>query len=70
MGLFNRIVKDYYGERANIREDFNTLYYETIEKLMKEEKLSRIEQKFLDTFLSETMRLNMSLDVLGTNYKN
>ena len=52
MGLFNRIIKDYYENKSTIKEDFNQLYYETIEKLMKEDKLSRIEEKFLDTFLS------------------
>lgn len=71
MGLFNRIVKDYYTEKTNyIKEEFNVLYYETLEKLMKEEKLSRIEEKFLDAFLAETMRLGVGLDVLGVGYKN
>lgn len=37
---------------------------------MREDKLSRIEEKFLDTFLSETMKHSAGLDVLGGNYKN
>jgi hypothetical protein len=36
MGLFNRIVKDYYTDKSPIREHFNSLYSETIEKLVKE----------------------------------
>jgi hypothetical protein len=42
MNLFNRIVIDYYHPSSNIREHFNHLFFETIEKLMKDEKLSRI----------------------------
>lgn len=70
MGLFNRIVNDYYADKGSVKEEFNALYAETIEKLMREEKLSRVEEKFLDVFLSETMRRGVTLDVLGTNSKN
>lgn len=32
--------------------------------------MSRIEEKFLDAFLAETMRLGVGLDVLGGSYKS
>jgi hypothetical protein len=36
MSLLNRIVIDYYHPKSTIREYFNNLYFERIEKLMKD----------------------------------
>jgi hypothetical protein len=67
MGLFNKIAKMFYEGEAH--EHFIRLYTETILKLMYEDKLSRIEEKFLDCFLIETMRRGEKLEVLGSqNY--
>lgn len=41
MGLFNKIAKDFYVNKS-VREIFVKLYTDTIIKLMKEDRLSRI----------------------------
>lgn len=60
MGLFNKIAKDFYRYES-VRDIFAKLYADTIIRLMKEDRLSRIEEKFLDCFIIETIRLNKSL---------
>ena len=67
MGLFNKIAHEFYEGGSKIQDYFSKLYTETILKLMIDDKLSRIEEKFLDCFVIETMRRCEKLDILGTS---
>lgn len=42
MGLFNKIAKDFYEQANNAQRIFSNLYTDTMLRLLKEEKLSRI----------------------------
>lgn len=42
MGLFNKIAKDFYTPKSPVKLIFSKLYFDTISKLMKEDRLSRI----------------------------
>lgn len=61
MGLFNKIALDFFDPSSSVKTIFSNIYTDTIVKLMHEDKLSRIEEKFLDCFVVQAMKDNHSL---------
>jgi hypothetical protein len=65
MAFFNRLAKEFFfaDERDRIRNDLQSLYVDTIERLLTHEKLSRIEEKFLEPLLVEGAKLPARMEV-------
>ena len=58
MGFFNRLAKDFFeaDRRDRIKTELTSLYIEITDKLLTSEKMSRIEEKFIEPLLIQGLR--------------
>ena len=63
MACFSRIATDVFHAppEHNFKIELLSLYIDTIDRLLTHEKSSRIEEKFLEPFLVESVKLNHKL---------
>lgn len=67
MGCFGKIASDLYQKqnsknKLSIGQELLALYIDTIDKLLTHEKMSRIEEKFIEPFLLFSIKFNPTLD--------
>jgi hypothetical protein len=63
MRCFGRIATEFFAAHSDdpIRTHLTSLYTEIFDKLLTLDKLSRIEEKFLEPFLVEPLKQNLSV---------
>ena len=55
MGFFNKLARNFFkvDKKDRLKIELSSLYIEITDRLLTSEKMSRIEEKFLEPFLVE-----------------
>ena len=64
MGFFTRLAKDFFqaDRRDRIKTELTSLYIEITDKLLTSEKMSRIEEKFIEPLLIQGLRQSAQVE--------